>query len=73
MKTKKLLARIKGILDGEAENQLPTADSLNEVLEKLRAKEAKFVAKYKDATAEKQSVLEQKLKIIRAQILFCLT
>jgi hypothetical protein len=68
MKTKKLLHKIKELLSADQRAQIAKYDSLEKVLQKLEAKQAKFREKLKvEGDEERQREILLKLEVIEAQ------
>ncbi len=68
MKTKKLLQKIKALLSADRRAQLAKYDSLEDVLEKLSAKEVAFREKLDGEEDEEQRrEILRKLEVIEAQ------
>jgi hypothetical protein len=68
MKTKKLLARLRDLLDAEASEQRREIASIREVLKALKEKERKLQGKLeKRPDREDREEIEGKLQVIYAQ------
>jgi hypothetical protein len=68
MKTKKILARLQGLLDSDQRAQARQADAIKEVLGKLRKKEQHFKEKLEQAENDEQrEKFGRKLAVCHAQ------
>ena len=68
MKTKKLLSRLAEFLDRDRRAQLAEADSIKEVLRKLKNKEQHLKEQLKEENDAKElQALEVKLAVVHAQ------
>jgi hypothetical protein len=68
MKRKKLLRKIKSLLNADQRAQIKKFDSLEKVLQKLEGKEANFHERLKqEKSKERREELLRKLEVIQAQ------
>jgi hypothetical protein len=68
MKRKKLLRKIKSLLNADQRAQIKKFDSLEKVLQKLESKEADFHEKLKQEKSKaRREELHRKLEVIQAQ------
>ncbi len=68
MKTKKLIAMVKGFFDDDQRNSDKKHQALKEVLEKLRQKEKSFISRLDQTQDEdERERLEKKISLIHSQ------
>jgi len=67
MKTRKLLDRLTGFLDGSTRQRNQEKDDLKTVLKKLKEKELKLRKHCDEASGEERKKLEQEARIVHAQ------
>ena len=67
MKTRKIVRAMQHLLEIDKNEELPDRAAVEEVLQKIDAKQAKFTRKLQKAPEEKQRKLRRKLDLLAQQ------